>query len=156
MLAVARGHFASAADAEDAVQDSLVKAFRALHQLRDDGKIARWLMRITINTCRNTLRTRTDKQSLADFATSVPLRQRLGQEQFTPATLASQAERTDQLRAAIGRLPEDERAVVMLRYGQDMTYAQVADYLDIPPTTVQSRLRRAKRALKEMLGSLTM
>ena len=155
MLAVARAHFASTADAQDAVQDALVKAFRALDQLRDGGKFAPWLMRITVNTCLNTLRSRTDKISLADFATTVALVPRLGQPLLTPATLASKAERSEQLRAAIGRLPEGQRIVVMLRYGEDMTYGQMAEYLDVPPSTVQGRLRRGKRALREMLGALS-
>ena len=59
------------------------------------------------------------------------------------------------MRAAIGRLPEDQRIAVMLRYGEDMTYDQMAAYLDVPASTVQGRLRRAKRALRDMLGSLT-
>jgi RNA polymerase sigma-70 factor (ECF subfamily) len=152
MLAVARAYFASEADAEDAVQDALVKAFRCLDQLRDGSRFSGWLTRITVNTCLDTLRSRTDKRSLADFATSIPLHPRLGQERFTPATLASRSERSERLRAAIGRLPEDQRVVVMLRYGEDMSYDQVADYLDVPPSTVQGRLRRAKRALKAVLS----
>jgi len=154
MLGAARAYFASPADAEDAVQDALVKAFRALDQLRDDGKFACWLMRITITTCLDTLRARTDKMSLADFATSVQLFPRLGQQFYTPATLASRAERAQRLQAAIGRLPEDLRLVVMLRYGEDMGYEHMADYLGVPATTVQSRLRRAKRALREALKAL--
>jgi len=154
MLAAARAYFASEADVEDAVQDALVKAFRALDQLRDGAKFSGWLMRITVNTCLDTLRSRTDKRSLADFATSVPLYPRLGQQHFTPATLASRSERSEMLRAAIGRLAEDLRVAVMLRYGEDMSYEQVAEYLDVPPSTVQGRLRRAKQALREVLGGL--
>lgn len=155
MLAVGRAHFASVADAEDAVQDAMVKAFRALDQLKDGRRFSGWLLRITVHTCIDTLRRRTDKVSLADFATTVPLLPRLGEPPLTPAALASKAERSEQLQAAIGRLPEAQRIVVMLRYGEDMTYDQIAEYLDVPPSTVQGRLRRARRALREMLGSLT-
>jgi len=154
MLAVARAYFASAADAEDAVQDAFVKAFRSLGQLEEGGRFGGWLMRITVNTCLDTLRSKSHAVSLADFATSVPLRPRLGQMHLTPSTLASRSERSGLLRAAIGRLPEDQRVVVMLRYGGDMSYEQMADYLDVPSSTVEGRLRRAKRALKELLGGL--
>jgi RNA polymerase sigma-70 factor (ECF subfamily) len=153
MLAVARAYFASKADAEDAVQDAMVKAFRRLDQLRDGTRFSGWLMRITVNTCLDTLRSRTDKRSLADFATSVPLYPRLGQQQFTPATLASRSERAENLRVAIGRLPENQRVVIMLRYGQDMSHEQMAQYLDVPPSTVQGRLHRAKQALRTILSS---
>ena len=155
MLAAARAHFVSAADAEDAVQEALVKAFGALDQLRDGSRFPAWLMRITINVCRNMLRTRTDKQSLADFATSARVLPRLGQEQYTPATLASRAERLERLRVAIGLLPEDQRVALILRYSEDMSYEQMAEYLDVPPSTVHGRLQRAKRALREALGTLT-
>lgn len=153
MLAVARAYFLSEADAEDAVQGALVKAFRCLGQLRDGARFSGWLTRITVNTCLDTLRSRTDKRSLADFATSVVLHPRLGQQQLTPATLASRSERSEMLRVAIGRLPEDQRVVVMLHYGEDMTYDQMAEYLDVPPSTVQGRLRRAKRTLRELLST---
>ena len=155
MLAVARAHFASTADAEDAVQDAMVKAFRALDQLKDGRRFSGWLLRITVNTCLDTLRRRTDKQSLADFATTVPLYPRFGQPPHTPSTLASRAETAERLRAAVGRLPEEQRIVIMLHYAEDMTHRQIAQYLEVPPSTVQGRLRRARRALKDMLGSLT-
>ena len=58
------------------------------------------------------------------------------------------------LRAAIGRLSEDRRVVVMLRYSGEMSYAQIADYLGVPVTTVETRLHRAKKALRDMLGAL--
>lgn len=154
MLAAARAYFASQTDAEDAVQDALVKAFRTLGQLRDDRKFAGWLMRITINTCIDILRTRTDKLSLADFASTVLLVPRVGQPQLTPASLASRSERLDLLHAAIGTLPEDQRLVVMLRYGQDMSYEEMAEYLGVPASTVQGRLHRAKRALRKLLGPI--
>ncbi|NQT87418.1 sigma-70 family RNA polymerase sigma factor [bacterium] len=147
LVASARG-----GDAEDAVQDAMVKAFRRLDQLEDGARFSGWLMRITVNTCLDMLRSKTDRQSLADFATSVQLYPRLGQQHFTPATLASRSERAERLRVAIGRLPEDQRVAVMLRYGEDMSYEQMAEYLDVPPSTVQGRLRRAKQGLREILS----
>jgi RNA polymerase sigma-70 factor (ECF subfamily) len=154
MLAAARAYFASEADAEDTVQDALVKAFRCLDQLQDGAKFAGWLMRITVNTCLDVLRARTDKQSLADFATSVPVFPRFGQQDLTPAALASRSERSELLRAAIGRLAEDQRVVVMLHYGEDMSYGEIAEYLDVSADTVQGRLRRARQALRQLLTPL--
>jgi len=154
MFAIARAYFASEADAEDAVQDAFVKAFRTLAQLREASRFAGWLARITVNTCVDILRSRSDRVSLADFATSVPLFPRLGQQHSTPSTLASKAERAELLRAAIGRLPEDQRVAIMLRYAGEMSYEQMAAYLDVPLTTVESRLHRAKVALKEILKPL--
>jgi RNA polymerase sigma-70 factor (ECF subfamily) len=58
------------------------------------------------------------------------------------------------LRAAIGRLPEHQRVVVMLRYGGELSYEQMAAYLGVPVTTVDSRLHKAKVALRKMLKPL--
>jgi len=155
MLAIGRAYFASEADAEDAVQDAFLKAYQSLGQLNSQDRFAGWVARIIMNTCLDTLRTRKDKQSLADFATSVPLRPRFGEQQLTPASLASQSEETEMLRAAIGRLPESQRVVVMLRYGSDLSYEQIAEYLSLPVTTIDSRLHKAKVALRSMLKLLS-
>lgn len=154
MVAIARAYFAEEADAEDAVQDAFVKAFERLGQLDRPERLAAWLARITARTCIDTLRAVKHKVSLADFATSVPLRPRVGREHLTPASLASRGERAERLRAAIGRLKEPHRVVVMLRYSGAMSYAEIAAYLDVPITTVETRLHRAKRALRELLPEL--
>ncbi|HUT34951.1 MAG TPA: sigma-70 family RNA polymerase sigma factor [Planctomycetota bacterium] len=151
MLAIARAYFASEADAEDAVQEAFVKAYRTLGQLANDGLFAPWLARITVNTCLDTLRARTDKVSLADFATTAQFRSRVGAAPLTPASLASQGEQAEALKAAIGRLPEEQRVALMLRYVEDMTYDQIADYLGVPSSTVRGRLHSAKQALRELL-----
>jgi RNA polymerase sigma-70 factor (ECF subfamily) len=151
MHAIARAYFASEADADDAVQEAFLKAFRSLHQLADDARFAAWLARITVNTCLNILAARTDKLSLANFASTVQLKPRLGQIYLTPATLASKGEEAEQLVAAIGRLPEPQRVVLMLRYVEDMTYDQIAAYLDVSASTVRGRLYTAKQAVRGML-----
>ena len=92
MLAISRAYFATEADAEDAVQEAFVKAFRRLGQLDAPSRFAAWLTRITINVCLDVLRTKSDRVSLAEFATSVQVEARLGQEHLTPATLATKAE----------------------------------------------------------------
>ena len=152
MLAIARAYFASEADAEDAVQDAVVKVWRGLERFATGTSFAAWVARITVNTCLNILRARSDKLSLADFASTAQLKPRLGQPQLTPATLASRGEEAELLKAAIGRLPEPQRVVLMLRYAEDMTYDQIAAYLDVPPSTVRGRLYTAKQALNKVLS----
>jgi RNA polymerase sigma-70 factor (ECF subfamily) len=151
MLAVARAYFASEADAEDAVQDAFVQACGALDGLRDPSRFAAWLTRITINASLAILRARRDKQSLADFASTVSLRPRVQSEQLTPATLATKSEEAEQVKAAIGRLPEAQRVVIMLRYAADMTYDELAAYLGVPASTVRGRLHLARTTLKALL-----
>jgi RNA polymerase sigma-70 factor (ECF subfamily) len=154
MLALARAYFASEADAEDAVQEAVLRAFRGLDKLASDERFAAWLARITVNTCRTILSGKTDKVSLADLASTVELRPRLRQTSLTPASLASKAEEAELLKAAIGRLPEEQRQVLMLRYAEDMSYDEIAAYLNVPTSTVRGRLYIAKAGLKALLGGL--
>jgi RNA polymerase sigma-70 factor (ECF subfamily) len=154
MLAIARAYFASEADAQDAVQDAFVKAFQALDQLAEGRRFAAWMARITVNACLETLRTSKEKISLSVFATTVELRPRVGDVPFTPATLASHHEHADLLRAAVGRLAEAQRVPLLLRYLEDMSYEQIAAYLDVPASTVRGRLYKAKQALRRMLTAL--
>jgi RNA polymerase sigma-70 factor (ECF subfamily) len=154
MLALARAYFASEADAEDAVQDAVVKAFRALAQLADNARFAAWMARTTVNTCLNILAARRNKLSLEQFASTVQLHRPLRETSLTPAALARRGEETDLLKAAIGRLPEDQRQALMLRYVEDMGYDDIAAYLDVPPSTVRGRLYTAKQTLKGLLDGL--
>ena len=154
MLAIARAYFASEADAQDAVQDAFVKGYQALGQLAAGDRFAAWMARITVNTCLAVLRTSKEKVSLSEFASTVQLFPRVGHEPFTPATLAGNRERVTLLRAAVGRLPEAQRVALLLRYLEDMSYEQIAGYLDVPASTVRGRLHKAKRALRKMLATL--
>jgi len=153
-MAIARSYFASDADASDAVQEAFIRAFERLGQLETPASFAAWLARITTHICIDTLRTRTDKLSLNDFASTARLQPRLGQTSYTPSTLASRGEQADLVKAAVGHLPEDQRTVVMLHFGEGMTYEQIAAYLGVPATTVQGRLHRAKKTLRGVLKTL--
>ncbi len=152
MLALARAYFASEADAEDAVQEAVLRAFKFLDNLASNDRFAGWLARITVNTCRTILSGKTDKVSLADFASSMKLHPRLRETSLTPASLAGKGEEAELLKAALGRLPEKQREVLMLRYAEDMSYDDIAAYLDVPTSTVRGRLYMAKAALKALLG----
>jgi RNA polymerase sigma-70 factor (ECF subfamily) len=154
MLAVARAYFACDADAQDAVQDAFVKAFRAVGDLRDDKSFPAWLTTITVRQCIDTLRTNTSKVSLETLSSTGQFRQRLGQEQLTPATLTTRGEEAETVKAAMGCLPETLRVALMLRYVEHLTYEQIAAYLGIPASTVRGRLARGKSALRNALAGM--
>ena len=106
-----------------------------------------------VNTCRDILRTCSEKVSLTEFSSTASLRPRLGQDYLTPFSLSSRSEEAELVRIAIGRLPEEQRIVLMLRYVEHMSYEEVALYLEVPPSTVRGRLYHAKRALRGLLES---
>lgn len=126
--------------AEDAFQETFVKAWRQMDSFRGESSMKTWLSRIAVNTCRDTLRSgwfRLMKksepvESLFDLA-------------------APQKEETANVRDAVLALPGKYREVIVLYYDQGMNTREIADALHLPINSVSTRLRRARLLLKEML-----
>jgi RNA polymerase sigma-70 factor (ECF subfamily) len=129
-------------DAEDAVHDAAVAAWRSWHVLRDEASGPAWFQRIVVNKCRDRLRRRR-RRSLLEFV-GRPM------ERDEPATTSGsdRAADADLVRFGLRRLSADERVAVMLRYAQDMTVPQIAALLEIPEGTVKSRLHHALGKLR--------
>ena len=134
------------ADAEDIVQESLVKAYRALGGFRTDGAFRPWLLRIVANETRN-LHRANRRRGVREAAWGPP-----DLEPVDPASSAVTAERRAELLAALGRLSEPYRRVVACRYLLDLDERETATVLGWPRGTVKSRLHRALRRLQEQLG----
>ncbi len=129
-----------AALAEDAVQETFLKAWRARDAYRREASEKTWLMRIAVNTCRDMLRgswfRRVDRRTdMADLPEPT--------EPFT--------EPDDTVTRAILALPDSLRQVVTLRYYQGLTVQEVADVLHVHRRTVHYRLEKAERALRAAL-----
>jgi RNA polymerase sigma factor (sigma-70 family) len=136
----------NAADAEEAAQDGFVKAWRALGRFREGAPFRPWLLHIVANEARNRRRSAGRRTGLAlRAATSEPSG---GAAPSPEATLLSGEQRTSLL-AALDELPEEQRAVVSLRYFLDLSEAEVAETLGIPQGTVKSRTARALERLRE-------
>jgi RNA polymerase sigma-70 factor (ECF subfamily) len=131
-----------ATEAQDAVQDALVKAWRSWSDLRDLDAFGPWFNRIVVNVCRDRMRRhRTLRMVELDAAGEVEASDVFG----------SMLE-GDEVAAAVGRLSPDQRIVIALRYWRDLTLEQVAETLRLPLGTVKSRLHYALRALRSELG----
>lgn len=130
--------------AEDLVQDTALKAFRAWHCFREDASPRPWLFRILWNSYLNERRRRVREQPLEDAAEPIA-------ETEDPERAAASSELRATLSNALGLLPEDQRAVVMLVDLEDLRYRDAAMVLDIPIGTVMSRLARGRARLAEAL-----
>jgi len=155
---VVRNMVPSDAEAEDIVQETYVRAFTALDGFSGRGRISTWLVRIAIN---ETLERRRKARVTEDIETvenviSISARVAPGgltQPPATPEQTAARNEIRRYLESAIARLPEDQRAVFVLRGIQEFSTAETAEILDLPEATVKTRLHRAKGRLKSLLDS---
>jgi RNA polymerase sigma-70 factor (ECF subfamily) len=139
---------ADADEAEDAVQETFIAADRALDQYRGQSSLKTWLFAIAINQCRQMLRQRKRRQTLADawqIARSLLPRPPVPEETMT------HAETEDVLRQAVAELKEKHRLPVILRYTHNMTAPEIAQVLGISEGTVHSRLHYARRELRQKL-----
>lgn len=126
--------------AEDAVQETFLKAYKAMDTFRQDSSEKTWLMCIAINTCR-------DYRRSAWFRY---LDRRITPEDL-PLVSSSTEEESIELTMAIMRLPQKLQEVTLLHYYQGVTTREIADALQIPQSTVSTRLIRARTKLRIFL-----
>jgi RNA polymerase sigma-70 factor, ECF subfamily len=134
------------AAAEDIVQETFLRAYRALPRFRGEASVYAWLYRITVNLCLNYLR-----QPLNRPAIAAPLADTSAPD---PSALVEGQERHRALRNAIAALPPHYRVAVILRDLEGFSYQEIAELLAIPVGTVKSRLNYGKRLLQEKLRAL--
>lgn len=159
LFRLARSLTREQADAEDLVQDTCLKAFRAFHQFRPESNARAWLITILLNTYRDwfrkTLR-HPQPWRLEDLAppspvTSNPPAQRLFRD---PEDVAVHADLVRQVRLALDDLPPEFRLAVLLADVEGCSYQEIAAIVDCPIGTVMSRLHRGRRLLRTTLQAL--
>ena len=139
-----------AADAEDLVQDTYLKAFRSAHQFEAGTNLKAWLFTILHNTFRNDRRdvgrspVDVDSEAVERAAGEGPADQ-------SPEQILSRQTLDADLQAALDALPDAFRQAVWLRDVEELSYAEIARVLDVPIGTVMSRISRGRRALAEGL-----
>jgi RNA polymerase sigma-70 factor (ECF subfamily) len=154
---MARGILKDDAEAEDAVQEAYVTAYRALKSFRGDSKLSTWLGRIVINESLGRLRRRKGQGVVVPFAE--PDRDLPGEPELADERTPSPEDSTlrTELRALleheIDALPLAFRTVFVMREVEDMTVEETAQCLGIPEPTVRTRLFRAKALLRSALAS---
>jgi RNA polymerase sigma-70 factor (ECF subfamily) len=132
-------------DANDMAQEAFLKAYRALGRFRGESAFSTWLYRIAVNTCLNFRSARRIAQedlseTLAD--PGAPVVQKM-----------QERERSQQVREAVTRLPEKQRATLILKVYHDLTHEEVASILGSSVGTVKANLFHAVGNLRKMLGT---
>src|SRR5262249_44527358 len=145
------------ADAEDALQDAYLRAWRSIGGFRGDAKLSTWLSRIVINESLARRRRPphaqgipTDRAAAAGQGSMEPPGNQQPDQQPDVALMRGELRRL--METSIDRLPEAYRTVFMLRAVEEMSVEEVASLLSLPEPTVRTRLFRARALLRDRLS----
>ena len=143
------------AEAEDVVQETFIKAYRALRHFRGDSAFYTWLYRIGINTAKNCLvtqgrRTPTSTDNDADQAEGYADGEQL-RDINTPESMLASKQIARTVNAAMDALPFDLRTAIALREIEGLSYEEISEIMACPIGTVRSRIFRAREVIAEKL-----
>ncbi|HEU5132377.1 MAG TPA: sigma-70 family RNA polymerase sigma factor [Pyrinomonadaceae bacterium] len=152
IFALTYGMLGREEDARDATQETFLAAFRNLRGFRGEAKVSSWLHRIAVNQCitrqrRARVRSESaleDEQEANAGRFAMPL-------SYSPAHVAEGRQETAAVRRAINSLPVELRQVVVMKEFEELTFREIADALDLPLSTIKSRLYTALKQLQMRL-----
>lgn len=133
-------------DADEAAQEAFVAAWRALPNFRGDAKFSTWLYRLTTNAAIDVMRREKRHQTVGDGEMM-----EVADDADSPQETVERTEQQEAVQRALATLSEEYREVLLLRYMEELDYAEIAEVLKLPSGTVKSRINRAKAALKTAL-----
>ncbi|HEX5965229.1 MAG TPA: sigma-70 family RNA polymerase sigma factor [Pyrinomonadaceae bacterium] len=152
IFALAYGMLGREEDARDATQETFLAAFRNLRGFRGEAKVSSWLHRIAVNQCitrQRQSRVRSEsalddeqEKDAASFATPV---------HYSPLRVVEGRQETTAVRRAINSLPIELRQVVIMKEFEELTFREIAEVLELPLSTVKSRLYTAMKQLQMRL-----
>ena len=133
-------------DAQDTAQDVFMKAYRGLANFKQESSLYTWLYRIAVNTCldrkeKPQLEPLDDESFIAELPSTEP----------SPEQLYESKEASRIVQAALQKLPDSLRAVIVLKEMEELSYEEIAETLQIPLGTVKSRISRAREELRSLL-----
>lgn len=141
------------AEAEDLVQETCLRALRAMERLRPDSNVKSWLFTIVRNIWLNQLRQRRTAPDMAELdADEHVANQAVDSSRDPYAAYVSDLE-GEQVRRAIEQLPLEFREIILLREYEELSYEEIATLLQCPVGTVMSRLARARSKLRDLLAA---
>lgn len=143
LFAVARRMLGNYEDALDATQNAFIRAYQGLDTFDPERRFYSWIYRIAVNECLNARRARRPNDPLTDQIEAAA--------DGSPLAGVEAAEQSEVIDAALVRLSEDYRLVLVLRHFADLSYGEISDVIGVPEKTVKSRLFEARQRLGELL-----
>lgn len=152
IFALAYGMLGREEDARDATQETFISAFRNLRNFRGEAKVSSWLHRIAVNQC-------ITRQRRAKVRGEIALEDEdnsdgssfFASAHESPASEAESQQRSQMVRRAVGALPPELRQVIVMKEFEDLTFQEISEVLDLPLSTVKSRLYTALKQLRMRL-----
>jgi RNA polymerase sigma-70 factor (ECF subfamily) len=149
---LARATMRNDAEAEEALQEAYLAAYRNIAAFRGESTLATWLSRMVLNECLGRLRKSARRQNVIPMVTSDEMDHIHADEQAVPEKMMVRAEMRALLERKLDELPEDFRIVFVLRSVEELSVEETAASLGIEPATVRSRHFRARSLLRESLA----
>lgn len=137
-------------DAEDLVEEAFIKAYRAISRFDLDRSFYAWICRIAVNNAINYIK----KERRGQVQSIGMVEYRLIAEKGNPVKMTREKILKERINAAIAKLPEEYRMILVLRVDDEYSYDEISNMLKIPKGTVMSRLARARQKLKKLFNEL--
>lgn len=149
---LARATMRNDAEAEEALQEAYIAAYRGMAGFRGESTLATWLSRMVLNECLGRLRKGARRQNVIPMVTSDEMDSIHANEEEVPDKVLVRSEMRALIERKLGELPEDFRLVFVLRSVEELSVEETADSLGIEPATVRTRHFRARSLLRESLA----
>jgi RNA polymerase sigma-70 factor, ECF subfamily len=150
---IARSVLRDAADAEDALQEAYLAAYRAIGAFRGEASLATWLSRLVLNLCLARKRKAQRRENIVSIVPEDPdAPEAIGIDIETPDRALVRSELRELLERKVEELPEAFRTVFMMRCVEELSVEETAELLNIPEATVRTRHFRARSLLRESLA----
>jgi RNA polymerase sigma-70 factor (ECF subfamily) len=140
-----------AEDAQDVVQEAFLNAYQSLVSFKGDSLFFTWLNRIAVNAALSLLRSRTPMVSIDGREGGAGIDPPDESEAIRPGYGLERAEEGRRVQGALGRLSQEQRAVLIMKDVEGMRYVDIAHLLAVPTGTIRSRLHRARLELRALL-----
>ena len=137
-------------DVRDLSQETLLKAYRGLRTFKKEARFSSWLYQIALNVCRDRMR-RGRGRSYVSFDELTDGGESPGEAGRSALELIESRDLSRQVAAAVAALPVEQREVIVLKEYQGLTFVQIAEALDVPLSTVKTRLYRGLGQLRQQL-----
>ena len=139
-------------DANDVAQDIFIKIYHALPKFDESRKFFSWMYKIAMNVCYTQLKKRPPESypldNVIDFAPFLPDIDSQPEEYF------ESKEMKELVQQAISELPDNFRVPILLRFMEELSYQQIAEVMELPVTTIETRLYRGKALLQKRLAKI--